>query len=98
MTPRTGWQCPPTSNPDIGTSGHRWEWQRDGLCRNVGTVMFFGAETEDPPVRARRIDQAKRLCRRCPVATECLDHALTHAERHGIWGGLTTRERRKVSR
>ncbi|MGN7781284.1 WhiB family transcriptional regulator [Mycolicibacterium sp. 22603] len=85
------------SSPDIGPSAYRWEWQRYGLCRNVGSIMFFGAEVEDPPVRARRIAKAKRLCGRCPVATECLNHALTHAERYGIWGGLTTQERRKVA-
>ncbi|MDO3400282.1 WhiB family transcriptional regulator [Mycolicibacterium neoaurum] len=97
MTTWTEWQDVAISSSDVLPSARRWEWQRYGLCRNVGTKMFFGAEIEDPPVRARRIAQAKRLCRRCPVAAECLNHALTHSERHGIWGGLTTRERRKVA-
>src|SRR5690606_16459965 len=34
--------------------------------------------------------------RGCPVRTECLDHALTYPERHGIWGGLDEDERDRI--
>jgi len=43
-------------------------------------------------------DQARRLCASCPVADECLTHALAKKERHGLWGGLTERQRRRVER
>jgi len=32
------------------------------------------------------------------VQSECLDYALAHDERFGIWGGLSERERRKLKK
>ena len=37
--------------------------------------------------------KAKAICSRCEVQRHCLDMAVRSAERHGIWGGLTERER-----
>jgi WhiB family redox-sensing transcriptional regulator len=34
----------------------------------------------------------------CPVRAECLGYALEHQERYGIWGGLSERERRRLTR
>lgn len=50
------------------------------------------ANVEDPLVQ-----QAIDICRRCDVREACLQWALNHDE-HGIWGGLTERERRKLER
>jgi len=36
---------------------------------------------------------AKAVCRRCPVAAECLEWALAHAEGFGVWGGLSVKQR-----
>lgn len=58
--------------------------------------MFFGFDGEDPPHRARRIREAKRLCGQCPVLRPCRDQALTGVEQYGIWGGLTACERRAI--
>ncbi|MFD4577890.1 WhiB family transcriptional regulator [Streptomyces sp. NPDC058417] len=41
---------------------------------------------------------AKSVCHACPVRTECLAHALDHRIEHGIWGGMTERERRALLR
>jgi WhiB family transcriptional regulator, redox-sensing transcriptional regulator len=41
---------------------------------------------------------AKRVCAGCPVQQECLDYALDHEEQHGVWGGLSARERRDITR
>jgi len=38
-------------------------------------------------------DQAKALCHACPARRDCLEHALTHHEQGGIWGGMTQKER-----
>jgi hypothetical protein len=37
---------------------------------------------------------------RCPVRVECLEYALQDGDcfDHGIWGGTTPRERRKLFR
>lgn len=42
---------------------------------------------------AEQVERAKGACRRCPVASACLDYALTNSENEGIWGGLTDDER-----
>jgi len=41
---------------------------------------------------------AKAVCRGCPVRQQCLDHALEHDERFGVWGGLTEKERSRLRR
>jgi hypothetical protein len=40
------------------------------------------------------ITEARRICRSCPVRSECLDYALTYpvTDLHGVWGGLTPRQ------
>jgi hypothetical protein len=47
------------------------------------------------PAQRHRI--AKRICYRCPVRARCLADALSRDEQEGIWGGLTTDERRDLS-
>jgi len=40
---------------------------------------------------------AKIFCKTCPVRNECLQYAIVANEVHGIWGGLTYKERRKLA-
>jgi WhiB family transcriptional regulator, redox-sensing transcriptional regulator len=42
--------------------------------------------------------QAKEICGGCPVAEMCLDYAITNNEHHGIWGGLSAKERSNLRR
>jgi WhiB family redox-sensing transcriptional regulator len=41
---------------------------------------------------------AIKVCRACPVITECLRWALEERELHGIWGGMTQEERAAMMR
>jgi len=72
-------------------------WMEYGLCA-AGTApdTWFPENgnrgTTDPAVRA-----AKAICAVCPVALQCLEHALLRGE-SGIWGGTTERERRVIIR
>jgi WhiB family redox-sensing transcriptional regulator len=43
-------------------------------------------------------EEAKTICSLCAVRRPCLEFALTTREKHGVWGGLTERERRRVLR
>jgi WhiB family redox-sensing transcriptional regulator len=43
-------------------------------------------------------DIAKEVCSRCIVQAMCLEYALTHREKEGVWGGATERERRRIIR
>ncbi|MFD8883799.1 WhiB family transcriptional regulator [Streptomyces erythrochromogenes] len=72
-----------------------WAWQAEAVCREVGSEPFFGpAEEEGRRGRKESDRQAKSLCGTCPVVEACLHHALATHEPHGVWGGLTARERR----
>ena len=51
--------------------------------------MFF-------PCRGEPAEPARRICASCPVRQPCLEFALSHGITHGIWGGLTERDRRAL--
>lgn len=66
-------------------------WRYDALCRQTDPEIFY-------PAKGRSPHQAKRVCFCCPVRTECLTDALRRREPYGVWGGLTTAERKKLTR
>lgn len=65
------------------------EWQEQALCAQTDPEAFF-------PEKGGSTREAKRICQACPVRDECLEFALEHDERFGIWGGLSERERRRL--
>ncbi|WP_080796220.1 WhiB family transcriptional regulator [Corynebacterium pacaense] len=67
------------------------EWQEQALCAQTDPEAFF-------PEKGGSTREAKRICQACPVRDECLEFALEHDERFGIWGGLSERERRRLKR
>ena len=66
-------------------------WQERSLCAQTDPEAFF-------PEKGGSTREAKRICSGCEVRAECLDYALAHDERFGIWGGLSERERRRLRR
>ena len=66
-------------------------WQERALCAQTDPEAFF-------PEKGGSTREAKRICSGCEVRAECLDYALAHDERFGIWGGLSERERRRLRR
>lgn len=73
------------------------EWREHAACLDFPAVLFFGFdETEAPAEKRMREDQAKTVCVECRVRQECLDYALSARESHGIWGGMTDVERRRL--
>ncbi|MFV9429029.1 WhiB family transcriptional regulator [Rhodococcus aetherivorans] len=58
-----------------------------------GRLTVLSPDNIRGPARARLEKLAKDVCRRCPVLAACRDHALCTRELHGIWGGMTARER-----
>jgi len=65
------------------------DWHERALCAQVDSELFF-------PEKGGSTREAKRICQGCDVRAECLEYALAHDERFGIWGGLSERERRKL--
>ena len=71
-------------------------WRERAACRDVQPETFFPA-AEAGPVRDAQVAAAKAVCARCPVRAECLTEALLRIP-HGIAGGLTEHERRRLRR
>lgn len=66
-------------------------WREDALCRQTDPELYF-------PERGGSTRDAKDTCMSCEVRTECLDFALATDQRHGIWGGVSERELRRLAR
>jgi WhiB family redox-sensing transcriptional regulator len=71
------------------------DWWRRAACQDAEPDLFFpisatGAAQTD-------IAMAKRVCGSCQVRVECLDYALETRQAHGIWGGTTEDERRRLT-
>lgn len=66
-------------------------WRDRALCAHTDPEAFF-------PEKGGSTREAKKICATCPVRDECLDYALKHDEKFGIWGGLSERERRRLKR
>ena len=66
-------------------------WQERANCLGVDPDLFF-------PERGASTREAKSVCRSCEVRVDCLEYALDHGEKFGIWGGLSERERRRLRR
>lgn len=73
-----------------------YAWQENAACLGTSGELFLGPDDERPRERARRESLAVVLCTTCPVRQECLEHALTVPERHGVWGGTTPADRAEM--
>lgn len=75
-------------------------WQERAACRDVSIEVFY----PDADAKKGRGIYAEALtyCRRCEVRDECLDSAQAvegfsdNTGRHGMFGGLTPRQRAKM--
>ena len=61
----------------------------DGLCAQTDPEVFF-------PELGGTVRPAKAVCRRCEVRDDCLTWAMETGEPHGVWGGLSERERMRL--
>jgi WhiB family redox-sensing transcriptional regulator len=73
-------------------------WMLHAACRNYPDPdpIFF-----PPTKKGVKADttEAKRICfNECPVRKTCLVYAVAHRENIGVWGGLTSAERRAIPR
>jgi WhiB family redox-sensing transcriptional regulator len=65
------------------------EWMAVGNCAHEDPATFF-------PSDGVGVDVARRICASCPVKDPCLEHALSNRIDHGVWGGTSERERRRI--
>jgi WhiB family redox-sensing transcriptional regulator len=62
-----------------------------GKCREMDPALFF-------PSDGIGVQLAQRTCSECPVKAPCLEYALDNHVDHGVWGGTSERERRRILR
>lgn len=67
------------------------DWRALAKCAQTDPDLWFA-------VGAREHKLAKRICRSCPVRRDCLSYAMDAPIDHGIWGGMTERERKRYRR
>lgn len=66
-------------------------WMADALCREYPEVDFH-------PENSAGVREAEKVCARCLVRAPCLLYALETGQRDGVWGGISARRRRRLSR
>jgi WhiB family redox-sensing transcriptional regulator len=64
-------------------------WKARAICQGTDPSLWF-------PSRGEQTKYAISICCKCPVATECLEYALTNGIKFGIWGGVSERGRRRM--
>jgi hypothetical protein len=75
------------------------DWRQEAACRpgtGVELAWFFPDKTDTFHNRDLEAN-AKATCQSCPVRQACLEWALPRDE-HGIFGGLTAKERSSLKR
>ncbi len=68
---------------------HPWQpvaWMEQAECVGLDIMV---------PDTAEQSKQAQAVCVECPVRSECMEYALADPGLVGIWGGMTSRERRQ---
>jgi WhiB family redox-sensing transcriptional regulator len=68
-----------------------YDWMLRAKCRGATPSEFF-------PSDGVGVEFAQRICGNCPVRVECLEYALKFRIEHGVWGGASERERRRILR
>jgi len=72
------------------------DWRHRAACAGYDPELFFPVGESGPAeVQA---DQAKAVCRRCPVVEQCLAWAFGTGQDAGVWGGMTEQERQRMKR
>jgi WhiB family redox-sensing transcriptional regulator len=81
---------PPRHRTPAPPAGQLWAgWRYRAACRGVDLDLFF-------PDRGESAEPARQICAGCQVRQPCLDYALSRGIVHGIWGGLSERNRRAL--
>ena len=72
------------------------DWRHRAACLDEDPELFFPIGNTGPALL--QIEEAKAVCRRCPVIDTCLQWALETGQDAGVWGGLSEDERRALKR
>ena len=73
----------------------RPDWQQYANCRGLETNLFFPANGTESALARKMI---KPFCDACPVFDDCLDFAMSFADKalQGLWANTTEGDRRRI--
>jgi WhiB family redox-sensing transcriptional regulator len=72
------------------------DWRHRAACRDEDPELFFPIGNTGPALL--QIEEARAVCRRCPVMEDCLTWALGTGQDAGVWGGMSEDERSALKR
>src|SRR5215469_13118769 len=72
------------------------DWRARAACAAADPDLFFPIASGGVSYAQER--RAKAFCAICRVRRECLAFALETQQMHGVWGGLSERERARLTR
>ncbi|MGW5609428.1 WhiB family transcriptional regulator [Streptomyces sp. NPDC003753] len=72
------------------------DWRHLAACKEEDPELFFPIGNTGPALL--QIEEAKAVCRRCPVLETCGNWALETGQAHGVWGGMSESDRRRIKR
>jgi WhiB family transcriptional regulator, redox-sensing transcriptional regulator len=70
-------------------------WWSRAACSTSDPELFFPISSSGPALT--QVRRAKAICARCEIQQACFEYALDAGPIHGIWGGTTEEERRRLS-
>lgn len=86
-----------TTRPDLTSA---WSFLQDPVSADTSWMEWADCVGVDPdlwfPRPNVKAQEAKTICQSCAVRVECLDFSLRSETEDGVWGGLSSRARRKL--
>ncbi|MEV6131964.1 WhiB family transcriptional regulator [Streptomyces violaceusniger] len=80
----------------LASDDHDRDFRAGAACRDEEPDLFFPIGNTGPALL--QAEEAKAVCRRCPVMETCLQWALDTNQHYGVWGGMSEDERRAMKR
>lgn len=65
------------------------DWMARAKCRDRDDIVFFPGDGDNA-------FKARRFCSDCPVRMKCLEYALRHNLKDGVWGGTSPNQRKVI--
>lgn len=72
------------------------DWRNSARCREIDPELFF--PVGDSNQAHAQAEDAKQICRTCPVIQQCAQWAIDNRMDNGVWGGLDETELRNIRR
>ena len=70
-------------------------WWDLAACQSADPELFFPAGVAG--LAGADILEAKAICATCKIRQRCLGYAIESNQEHGVWGGTSEDERRRLT-